>query len=230
MTTQTTAVQPAAEVRFNRFLASVYLVMTLGMGVTALVATWVATNEQLILRILFRPWFTFGLFILQMILVAVLSGAVMRMASGVAFVIFLIYSALTGMTLSSIVIFYSQSDISYAFWMAAGMFLLGSIVGLFIRTDLSGIGRFLLLVLLGWTFGLFLSWFFPAASGFNEVMNITGIILFAALTVWDTQQLKQLANELEGKQGMGGLVVLGALKLYLDFINLFLLLLRTSRR
>ena len=230
MTAQTTAVQSGAEVRFNRFLAMVYLVMTIGMVVTAMVATWVAGNEQLIQRILFRPWFSFGLFIIQMILVTVLSAAVFRMAAGVAFVIFLAYSALTGMTLSSIVIFYSQSDISYAFWMTAGMFLLGSIVGLFIKTDLSAIGRFLLLVLLGWTFGLFLSWFFPANSGFNELMNITGIILFAALTVWDTQQLKQLSEKLEGQQGTGGIVVLGALKLYLDFINLFLLLLRTSRR
>lgn len=230
MTTQTATLQTGAEVRFNRFLALVYLVMTVAMVVTALVATWVAGNEQLIQRILFRPWFTFGLFIVQMILVTVLSAAVTRMAAGVAFVIFVAYSALTGMTLSSIIIFYSQSDISYAFWMAAGMFLLGSIVGLFIRTDLSGIGRFLLLVLLGWTFGLLLSWFFPASSGINDLMNITGIILFAALTVWDTQQLKQLSNELEGRQGMGAMVVLGALKLYLDFINLFLLLLRTSRR
>jgi FtsH-binding integral membrane protein len=204
--------------------------MTVGMVVTALVATWVAGNEELIQRILFRPWFTFGLFIVQMILVAVLSAAVSRLSPGVAVLIFLLYSALTGMTISSIFIFYSESTIAYAFWMAAGMFLLSSVVGLFIRRDLSQIGRFLLLVLMGWIFGLFLSWFFPANSGFNAVMNITGIILFAALTVWDTQQLKQLSVELEGKQGMGGLVVLGALKLYLDFINLFLLLLRTSRR
>lgn len=230
MTAQTTAVQTGSEVRFNRFLALVYLVMTIGMIVTALVATWVAGNEQLIQRILFRPWFTFGLFIVQMILVTVLSAAVMRLSAGAAFIIFLLYSALTGMTLSSIFIFYSDTTITNAFWMAAGMFLLSSVVGLFIRKDLSGIGRFLMLVLLGWIFGLFMSFFFPASSGFNDVMNITGIILFAALTVWDTQQLKQLSQDLEGKQSMGGLVVLGALKLYLDFINLFLLLLRTSRR
>jgi hypothetical protein len=230
MSAQTTAVKASADARVSRFLALVYLVMTVGMVVTALVATWVAGNEQLILRILFRPWFAFGLFILQIILVTVLSGAVMRLSPVAAVLIFLLYSALTGMTISSIFIYYSQSTVAYAFWMAAGMFLFSSVVGLFIRRDLSGIGRFLLLVLMGWTFGLFLSWFFPAASGFNEALNITGIILFAALTAWDTQQLKQLADELEGRQGMGGLVVLGALKLYLDFINLFLLLLRTSRR
>jgi FtsH-binding integral membrane protein len=204
--------------------------MALGMVITALVASWVAGNEQLITVILFRPWFAFGLFIIQIMLVTALSAAVFRLSAGAALLLFLVYSALTGVSISSIFIFYSQSDISYTFWMAAGMFLFSSVVGLFIRRDLSGAGRFLLLVLMGWTFGLFLSWFFPASSGFNDVMNITGIILFAALTVWDTQQLKKLSVELEGKQGMGGLVVLGALKLYLDFINLFLLLLRTSRR
>jgi FtsH-binding integral membrane protein len=72
--------------------------------------------------------------------------------------------------------------------------------------------------------------FFPLSPGLNQAMNFTGIMLFAALTVWDTNRLKALSTELEGKQGMGGLVVIGALALYLDFINLFLLLLRTSRR
>jgi FtsH-binding integral membrane protein len=101
---------------------------------------------------------------------------------------------------------------------------------LFIKRDLSGAGMFLLLALMGWTFGLFLTWIFPFATGLNQLMNFSGILLFAALAVWDTQRLKQLSRELEGRQGMGGLVILGALALYLDFINLFLLLLRTSRR
>jgi FtsH-binding integral membrane protein len=70
----------------------------------------------------------------------------------------------------------------------------------------------------------------PRAAGLNQAMNFGGILLFAGLTVWDTNRLKQLSTQLEGKQGMGGLVVIGALALYLDFINLFLLLLRTSRR
>jgi len=230
MTSTTVTTQSATELRFNRFLAGVYLVMAIGMTLTALVASWTANNPALIQRILFDPWFTFGLFILQIILVSVLSAAVMRLSPAVAFILFVLYSALTGLTISSIFIYYSRSAVAYAFWMAAGMFLFSSVIGLFIRRDLSGAGRFLLLVLMGWIFGLFLSLFFPNAEGFNSLLNITGILLFAALTTWDTQQLKKLSLELEGKQGMGALVVLGALKLYLDFINMFLLLLRTSRR
>jgi FtsH-binding integral membrane protein len=141
-----------------------------------------------------------------------------------------LYSALTGLSLSSIFIYYSQSTIAYTFWVAAGMFLLGSIVGLFIKGDLSAMGRFLMLALLGYLFGWIFVWIFPRSPGLNQAMNFTGILLFAGLTVWDTNRLKQLATQLEGKHGMGGLVVIGALNLYLDFINLFLLLLRTSRR
>jgi FtsH-binding integral membrane protein len=227
---QARAVPAASEVRVNRFLALVYLVMAVGMVITALVSTSVSTNPALIKRILFDPWFGFGLFMIQMIVVVVLSAAVMRMSPLMAFLLFLLYSALTGLALSSIFIYYSQSTISYTFWLAAGMFLLSSVAGFFIKGDMSGAGRFLLLVLMGWLFGWIFVWLFPAAKGLNQAYNFTGILLFAGLTVWDTNRLKKLSAELEGKQGMGGLAILGALALYLDFINLFLLLLRTSRR
>jgi FtsH-binding integral membrane protein len=167
---------------------------------------------------------------LQIIVVVWLSTAVMRMSPGMAFLLFLVYSALTGLSLSAIFIYYSQSTIAYTFWVTAGMFLFGSLVGFFIKGDMSAVGRFLMLALLGWLFGWIFVLFFPFSQGLNQLMNFTGILLFAGLTVWDTNRLKQLSVELEGKQGMGGLVVIGALALYLDFINLFLLLLRTSRR
>jgi len=227
---QARTVPATSEVRFNRFLALVYLVMAVGMAITAWVATSVSTNPALIKRILFDPWFAFGLFMIQIILVVWLSAAVMRMSPGLALILFLLYSALTGLSLSSIFIYYSQSVIAYTFWVTAGMFLFGSIVGFFIKSDLSAMGRFLMLALLGYLFGWIFVWIFPGLEGLNQAMNFTGILLFAGLTVWDTNRLKQISSQLEGKQGMGGLVVIGALALYLDFINLFLLLLRTSRR
>jgi uncharacterized protein len=216
-------------VNFNRFMALVYLAMFAGLVVTALVSSSVSTNANLMKTIMFNPWFTFGLFMIQMIVVVWLSAGVMRMSPPVAFLLFLFYSALTGLTISSIFIYYSQANIASAFWMAAGMFLLSGIVGFFIKTDLSGIGMFLLLALMGWLFGWIIVLIFPSPT-MNHMMNFIGILLFAGLTVWDTQRLKQLSKELEGRQGMGGMVVLGALTLYLDFINLFLLLLRTTRR
>jgi FtsH-binding integral membrane protein len=228
--TRATTVQAAGDVRFNRFLAGVYLVMAVGLAVTAVVSSWVSTNEALLKRIFYDPWFTFLLFLIQIFIVVTLSAAVMRLSPLVAFLLFLGYAAVTGVTISSIFIYYSKSTIAYTFWVAAGMFLFSSVVGLFFKRDLSGIGMFLLLALMGWMFAWVLTWFLPVGSGFNQVMNFTGILLFAALTVWDTQRLKMLSSQLEGQRGMGGMIVVGALALYLDFINLFLLLLRTSRR
>jgi len=146
---QASTMQVTSEVRFNRFLALVYLVMSLGLAITALVSSAVSTNEELVRRIIFNPWLAFGLFMLQLVVVVALSGAVMRMSTGSAFLLFLFYSALTGLALSSIFIYYSQTTITYTFLVTAGMFLFSSVIGLFIRRDLSGAGRFLLLALMG---------------------------------------------------------------------------------
>jgi FtsH-binding integral membrane protein len=227
---QAQAIPVARPIAFNRYMALIYLTMALGLAITAAVSQGVYANEDLMLRILFNPWFAFGLFLLQIFLVVAISAAVMRLSPGVAFLLFLLYSALTGVALSSIFIYYSQSTIFHTFWIAAGMFLFSSAVGLFIKRDLSGMGLFLLLALMGWTFGLFLTWFFPFARALNQFINFAGILLFAALAVWDTQRLQVLTSRLESSRSRGGIVVIGALALYLDFINLFLLLLRTSRR
>jgi FtsH-binding integral membrane protein len=227
---QASTLKATTEVHFNRFLALVYLVMSAGMVVTAYVASSVSNNPVLMKRILYDPWFAFGLFMLQIIVVVWLSASIGRLSTGVSLLLFLLYSALTGLALSSIFIYYSQSTISYTFWLAAGMFLLSGIVGFFIKGDMSGVGRFLMLALLGWLFGWIFVLFFPRSVGLNQVMNFTGILLFAGLTVWDTHRLKELSQSVGNQKGMGGLVIMGALALYLDFINLFLLLLRTSRR
>jgi hypothetical protein len=219
-----------SELHFNVFLALVYMVMAAGMLITAWFATFVSSNPDLMKRILVDPWFAFGLFMLQIIVVVWLSAAVSRMSPGVAMVLFLLYSALTGVSLSSIFIYYSKSTITYTFWVAAGMFFFGSLVGFFIKGELSGVGRFLMLILLGWLFGWIFVLVFPQSQGLNQAMNFTGILLFAGLTVWDTQRLKQISSQMDRQKGMGGLVIIGALALYLDFINMFLMLLRASRR
>lgn len=228
--TTTTDLKVNSNVRINRFLSLTYMIMAVGMLVTAVVATQVSSNEALIKRIMFDPWFAFSLFLLQIIVVVILSAAVIKLPPVVAFLIFLIYSALSGLSISGIFIFYNQSVIAHTFWVAAGMFFLTSIVGLVIKRDLSGIGLFLVMIFMGWMFsGLFI-WIFPFSQGLNQMYNFTGILLFSGLTVWDTQRLKNLGNQLQDRQGLGGLAVLGALTLYLDFINLFLLMLRNSKR
>jgi len=229
MATAAAVAAPVSDVRFGRFLALVYLIMSIGMLVTAFIAQTVSDNPEFIKRTLFNPWFCFGLFMVQILLVVWLAARADTMAAGLAFLLFLAYAAITGIALSSIFIYYSQQTIASAFWAAAGMFFLSGLVGFFIKKDLSGLGRFLILALLGYLFALMMSFFMPFAYGFNNAVTFVGIILFAGLTAFDTQRLKILASRIPPEHPIGGIAVNGALALYLDFINLFLLMLRASR-
>ena len=224
-----TAVTPVSATRVSRFLAQVYLIMSLGLIVTALVSTWVSGNLPLLIRLSTNPWLAFGLFIVQIIIVVALTGAVMRMSAAVAGLLFFLYAALTGLVISSIFLVYSNEQIASVFWITAGTFLVTSLVGLLLKRDMSSAGNALFMLLLGWLIAWMFSWFFPA-SNFNWFLNFVGIALFVGLTVWDTQRLKVIGQQIDSHPARGGLAVVGALSLYLDFINLFLLLLRASSR
>ena len=180
---QAGTVSTVSETRINTFMAQVYLLMSVGMIVTALVATWVTGNLALQYTLLSSPMLAFGLFILQIIIVVALSAAVMRLSPGAAALLFLLYAALTGLVISSIFLVYSQQQIASVFWVSAGMFLMMSLVGLFTKRDLSGAGGILLMLLLGWI----VAWFFSALfnlSNVNWALTFVGIALFAGLTAW----------------------------------------------
>ncbi len=219
---------PVAGSRIITFLAQVYLLMTVGLVITGLVANAVTQNKSFILRLATNPWLAWGLFIIQVMVVVGLTGAIRRLGAGAAALLFLLYSALTGVTLSTLGLYYTSENISQVFWIAAGTFFLASLAGLITRRDMTAGGGALMMLLLGWIFAWFISFLFPA-SNLNWFLAFFGVALFVGLTVWDANRLKALAVEL-GDRSPGGLVVLGALSLYLDFINLFLLLLRLSRR
>lgn len=227
--TKANTVQTASTDSASHFIARVYLVMSLGLVVTAIVAGWVTGNMNLMIRVATNPWLAWGLFIVQIMLVVALSNAVMRMNPGVAFLLFILYAALTGVTLSTLFLVYTQEEIASVFWFTAGTFLLTSLVGLVTKRDLSGAGNVLLMLLIGWMLAWVVSWFLPS-SNFNWALNFIGIVLFVGLTAYDTNRLKQIGAQVGSHPARGGLVVIGALSLYLDFINLFLLLLRASRR
>jgi FtsH-binding integral membrane protein len=120
-----------------------------------------------------------------------------------------------------------ETQISQVFWVTAGVFLVTSVVGMVLKKDLSSAGYVLFMLLLGWTIAWIFSWFFP---GFNLLLTYVGIALFVGLTAYDTQRIKEIGKQVEDHPARGGLIVIGALVLYLDFINLFLLLLRASNR
>lgn len=228
--THTTQAAPVSDTRVHRFMAQVYLLMAAGLVVTALVSTWVSANMELLWKISTNPWIAWGLFLLQIFIVVALSASIMRLNPGVAALLFFVYAALTGLTISTIFLIYSQQQIASVFWITAGTFLVTSLVGLVIKIDLAKSGGILFMLLCGWSLAWLFSWLFWPTSNFNWTLNFIGIALFVGLTAWDTAALKAMAQQLESHPARGGMIVLGALKLYLDFINLFLLLLRASNR
>ncbi len=156
------------------------------------------------------------------------------MSAGAGALLFLFYAALVGLSLSSIFLLYSQEQIYSVFFITSATFLVTSLAGMLIKKDMSGAGHFLFMLLTGWILAwmaswLF-SWLFTPLNNLNWALNYIGIAIFVGLTAWDTQQLKKVGQQIGQSSARGGLVVIGALKLYLDYINLFLLMLRASNR
>lgn len=232
---QAATAAPASEARVNTFLAQVYLLMFVGLAITGVVSYWVSQSLQFQSNLFSSAWLGWGLFILQIIVVAVLAARVMSMSPGAAALLFLLYAALVGLSLSSIFLLYSQQQIYSVFFITSATFLVTSVIGLVIKHDMSGAGHFLFMLLTGWVLAWMASWLFQWLFGVNFsnvnwALNYIGIAIFVGLTAWDTQQLKKIGQQIGSSSSRGGLVVIGALKLYLDYINLFLLMLRASNR
>jgi len=230
-----TAAAPAAETKVNSFLAKVYLLMFVGLAITGVVSYWISANTAFESYLVTNPWLGWGLFIVQVILVHTISVRVMNIAPGGAIVLFLVYAALTGLAISSIFLLYSKDQIYTVFFFTSATFLVTGLVGLLIKKDMSGAGHFLFMLLTGWFLVWLASWFFSwlfgaPMSNLNWAINFVGIAIFVALTAWDTNQLKKVGQQIGDHPAGGGLAVIGALKLYLDYINLFLLMLRVSNR
>jgi len=232
---QTAAAAPASETRINTFLAQVYLLMFVGLAITGLVSLWVCNNTEFQNNLFTNAWLGWGLLILQIIVVVFLSARVMTMSTGAGALLFLFYAALVGLSLSSIFLLYSQQQIYSVFFITSATFLVTSVVGLVIKKDMSGAGHFLFMLLTGWILAWMASWLFgwlfgESFTNLNWALNYVGIAIFVGLTAWDTQQLKKIGQKIGDSSSRGGFVVIGALKLYLDYINLFLLMLRASNR
>jgi FtsH-binding integral membrane protein len=219
-------------VEFRPLMRNVYLWMTLGMAVTAGM-TYVTVNLPFLRSMLQSGWIVFGVFIVQLILVGSLAVAVQRLPTGAAAAIFLAYAASVGFTLTLIVLYYDAGTVTAAFVTAAVLFLAMTIVGLITTMDLAKMGTYLLMGLIGLLIAMFLNIFFRSST-FDFVISIIGVILFTALTAYDTQKIKRMASDPaiqgEGSTLMAKLSILGALSLYLDFLNLFIFLLRILGR
>lgn len=206
----------------NRFLTSVYGWMTGALAISALIA-WLAGTSPAFTEIMSKnSGLFFGLIILQFVAVIALAGWVQRMSMIVAALVFLGYSALTGLTLSTIFLVYTTASIVNAFAVAAAMFGAMSLYGYITKRDLSGMGSFLFMSLIGLIVASLVNLFLKTHF-LTWVTTYAGVIIFAGLAAYDTWRLKMMGmSGADNKQ----LAIHGALSLYLDFINLFLHLLR----
>jgi uncharacterized protein len=220
----------AYEGEIQLVFSQVYLLMTLGLVITAVMSAWVSTSPTLLRLIYTNWWVPLALFVVQIILVIALTAAVSRLSTGVAVALFVGYAALLGVSLSAIFVVYTDASIATTFFVTAGTFGVMSIFGLVTKRDLTKMGSLLIMLLIGFVLGSLLNMFLRS-SALYWILTYAGIAIFVGLIAYDTQKIKRMAagGLAEGRQ-RGSIVVLGALALYLDFINLFLLLLRIFGR
>jgi hypothetical protein len=209
------------------FMSRVYGWMFAGLSVTGLVALFTASNQALLTQVIQWRW---GLIIAQLGLVFALSGLASRLSGAVAAALFLGYSVLTGLTFSVIFLIYTSASIGSAFLLTAGTFGAMSAFGTLTRKDLSGWSTFLFMGLIGIVIASIVQ-IFMKSSMLSFVLSCASVVVFAGLTAYDTQKLREM-HAATGYSSAATVSIVGALTLYLDFINLFLALLRLfgSRR
>lgn len=219
--------QKNGELAGSAYIKQVYVWMTIGLTLTGITAMFVS-DSQAIKQIVFGSTLAFIiLLIAQFGLVIALSAAIHKMSAGMATAIFMFYSLISGVTFSSIFLVYTVESISAAFFTSAGMFLIMSVYGSVTKRDLTSFGSFLFMGLIGIIIASLIN-IFLKSSTMSFVVSGIGVLVFTGLTAYDTQKLRKLGTEININDTLGTkrMVILGALTLYLDFINLFLMLLQ----
>ena len=216
----------AMSTAFPALMRKVFVWMTLALAITGLTAYGVATSPT-ILSLIFSSKVTFfGLIIAEFALVFAISGAINRLSLSTATMLFILYSVINGATLSSIFFAFSVATISKVFFITAGTFGAMALVGYTTKTDLTSMGKLLFMALLGIIIASVVN-MFVASSGLDLILSYVGVLVFVGLTAYDTQKIKQMSQAApDASESTQKLALIGALSLYLDFINLFLYLLR----
>ena len=220
--------QAQTQVMVNAFVRSVYNWMAVGLGLTGFIAYYVANSPTMLNIIFGNPIVFWGLIIGELALVFTLSARVAKMQASTATAMFIAYAVLNGATLSVIFMAYTKSSIASTFFVCAGTFVAASIYGWVTKKDLTSFGSFLFMGLIGIIIASVVNMFLKS-SGMSMIISYIGVFIFVGLTVYDTQRLKNMAltqpADVDGAVIRKG-AILGALSLYLNFINLFLMLLR----
>ncbi|MCP1253846.1 Bax inhibitor-1/YccA family protein [Elizabethkingia sp. S0634] len=207
-------------------MSKVYGWMSLALVVTGLIAYLVAGSETLITAIMANKLLFYGLIIAEFGLVIWLSARIAKMSTTTAIIAFMGYAVLNGLTLSLIFLIYTFSSIALTFFVTAGTFAVMSIYGYVTKTDLTKIGKIMMMLLVGIIIASLVNLFLKSPMIY-WITTYVGVAVFVGLIAYDTQKIKNYFLELNGDESlMGRMAIMGALTLYLDFINLFLFLLR----
>jgi FtsH-binding integral membrane protein len=210
----------------KQLLYRVYAWMMIALAITAGVAYYIFSNPTIFAMVFGRPYVTFIILMAQLFLVIALSVWILRMSYLTAAITFICYALLMGVTFSAIFYTYSLSSIYSSFAITAGMFGTTAVYGYFTKSDLSQVGSYARMALFGLIIALIVNMFWQNNT-FDFVISLIGVAVFTALTAWDMQRLVQIGHQLQGRQEpMNKIAIVGALSLYLDFINLFLMMLR----
>lgn len=210
---------------FPALMSKVYLWMTLALVVTGMTAYYVASSPAILYAIVSNQIAFWGLFIGELVLVFVLSSRIMSLSFVTASLMFVIYSIMNGVFFSFILLAYTEQSIATTFLITAGTFGAMSLFGFVTKRDLSTMGRILFMLLIGLLIATVVN-IFMKAEGLTLILNYAGVVIFVGLTAYDTQSIKQMLQEHGDKEGAEKIALLGSLSLYLDFINLFIYLLR----
>lgn len=207
------------------FLAKVFNWMAIGLAITGAVAYYVAASGMALM--IAKPIFI-GLMLVELGMVFFLSARIERIQPATATGLFVVYSALNGVTLSIIFLIYTHASIAATFLVTAGMFAAMAVYGMVTKRDLSGLGSFMFMGLIGIILASVVNWSLESPA-LDWGISAIGVLVFVGLTAYDVQKIKNIGEQGIMSQGDGAIrkgAIIGALALYLDFINLFLMLLR----
>lgn len=213
--------------RISQIMKRVYVNMTLALVVTAFVSLFCANSAEYIQFIGQNGWFLWVLIIAEFGIVFGVSAGINRLSSATASLLFYLFAVVNGLLLSPVFLVYTDVSIAKTFFITAGTFAAMSIYGFCTNKDLTKWGNILFMALIGLIIASLVNMFIGSErnSMFSWIISFAGVLIFTGLTAWDTQQIKRMAA-IAPDDSVGRLAVLGALSLYLDFINLFLYLLR----
>lgn len=209
----------------NSVMKRVYVRMFIGMLISAFCALGVASSASAMAFFFQNQIVFWGLFIGMLVMAFVIPARLTRMSTGTCMLLFCIFAAAMGVWLAPIFVIYRLGTIVYTFFITAGMFGAMSIYGYFTKSDLSKYGTYMIMALWGLVIAIVVN-IFLKSSGLEWIISIVGVLLFTGLTAWDTQMVKRLAAANLDPELADKLATMGALNLYLDFVNLFLFLLR----